>query len=316
MAPSAPNKRKLAASGLQRRVRARREEPEIDMEEDSSQGFQEGSEDDGDSDIPSDEDDQSQAPSDDEEEDNDEEDSDADDTALAASQLSFGALAKAQASLPGARPKKGRKTKDEHEPGDEDVKHHERDAGKPKPLPKPHRTSKHAPVEQSSKKRVSRKREVVSTHTVPSRDPRFSAASGAAMDAGRARAAYGFLDEYRASEVAQLKGALKKTRDEGERARLKRAIASMESRAQAQARKDAERELLAAHRQKEKQLVAEGKKERPFYLKKSEQKRRLLVDQFAGMKGRQVDRAIERRRKKLTSKERRDMPFARRERSG
>jgi ribosomal RNA-processing protein 36 len=161
----------------------------------------------------------------------------------------------------------------------------------------------------SSKRQVSRKREVVATHIVPARDPRFSAASGQ-VDEGRTRKAYAFLDEYRDSEMAQLKAAIKKAKSAEEKEELTRTLKSMQSRKEAQARRDAERELIAQHRQKEKELVAQGKT--PFYLKKAEQKKQLLLDRFAGMKKRDIDRAIERRRKKLTSKERKNMPFARR----
>lgn len=44
----------------------------------------------------------------------------------------------------------------------------------------------------------------------------------------------------------------------------------------------------------------------------AEQKKLALIDRFQNMKGKQRDRAIERRRKKVTSKERRNMPDDRR----
>ncbi|RYP20341.1 hypothetical protein DL766_008200 [Monosporascus sp. MC13-8B] len=111
--------------------------------------------------------------------------------------------------------------------------------------------------------------------------------------------------------MGQLREAIRKTRDERARAELKRALASMQDRRQAQRRRDEEKALLAEHRRREKELVKQGKK--PFYLKKSEQKKQLLMDRFAGMRKKQVDRTIERKRKKLVAKERRDMPVARRE---
>ncbi len=64
------------------------------------------------------------------------------------------------------------------------------------------------------------------------------------------------------------------------------------------------------HRKQEKELVKQGKK--PFYLKKSEQKKRVLIDKFASMKKGQVDRAIERRRKKVAGKEKKELPMTRR----
>lgn len=248
------------------------------------------------------------------EDDDDDDDGEEEDPSSAVAQVSFGALAKAQASMPDIRRKKGRKISNSEDEDEEEDKVDERRPPKPdskssKP-PKPTRSSKHAPMEMSSKRMVSRKREVVSINKVAPRDPRFSAASGPAMDEARARKAYAFLDEYRDSEMAQLKAAMKKTKSAAEKEELGRALKSMQSRKEAQARRDAERELVARHRRQEKELVAQGKK--PFYLKKSEQKKQLLMDRFAGMKKKQVDRTIERRRKKLTARERKSMPVARR----
>lgn len=181
------------------------------------------------------------------------------------------------------------------------------------------RSSKHAPTEISSKKAVSRKREVVPVQKREFRDPRFEPlATGsssynpnAAADESRVRAAYSFLDSYREDEMKELKTAIKNTKDEATKDKLKRALMSMESRKKAQARKDKEAEILAKHRKEEKEMVRQGKQ--PFYLKKAEQKKRLLVEQFGELKGKQLDRVIERRRKKVEGKEKKKMPFARRE---
>ena len=246
-----------------------------------------------------------------------------------ASQISFGALAKAQSSLPNARRKKkgphGRgdgdddndddDDNDSDDSGPEEVSSSKNHLSKAKP--KIGRTNKHAPAEQSSKKPVSRRREVVAVPQVAARDPRFDPATAGPVDEDKARRAYAFLDEYRDAEMARLQEALRKTpkADAAAREELKRALASMQDRRRAQRRRDDEKALLAEHRRREKDLVRQGKKSAPFYLKRSEQRKQLLVDRFAAMKGKQADRAIERRRKKLASKEKKDMPFARRERS-
>ncbi|KAL8978674.1 MAG: hypothetical protein Q9177_006338, partial [Variospora cf. flavescens] len=75
-------------------------------------------------------------------------------------------------------------------------------------------------------------------------------------------------------------------------------------------RKNEEQDVLRAHRAKEKGLIKQGKK--PFYLKKAEQKKLALVHRFEGMKGKQADKAIGRRRKKKASREMREMPEWRR----
>jgi ribosomal RNA-processing protein 36 len=220
--------------------------------------------------------------------------------------------------MPNLKQKKGRRGSSANDDEDEDTTtikkkdEYNKTSSKTKP---PTRSSKHAPTEMSSKRQVSRKREVVSVHTVSSRDPRFSSATAHPSnptDEARLRKAYAFLDEYRDSEMSALKAAIKKARDAREKEDLARQLKSMQSKKEAQARKDAQRELIEKHRRNEKELVAQGKKSRPFYLKKAEQKKQLLLDRFAGMKKRDVQKTIERRRKKLTAKEKKNMPFARR----
>ncbi|KAI0840088.1 DUF947-domain-containing protein [Hypoxylon sp. FL0890] len=294
------SKRKAPLSNLQRRVRARRDEPE-EISSDESQGDEISEEEgfEGES-----EEDENESGS------SSEDDNEMEDPSAVASQISFGALAKAQASLPSTRRGKGRKSQeDDEDEEDSDSDSDQRDPkAKDNSRPKPHRSNKHAPVEQTSKRPVSRKREVISIHKPVARDPRFSAAVSAhPIDEDRLRKAYSFLDEYRDSEMTELRATIKKTKDPSAKEELKRALASMESKKQAQKQRSKERELLEEHRRQEKELVKQGKK--PFYLKKSERKKQLLVDRFSSMKKKQVDRVIERRRKKLAAKERRDMPM-------
>ncbi|KAI2609020.1 DUF947-domain-containing protein [Hypoxylon fragiforme] len=311
-------KRKAPPSTLQRRVRARKDEPEdIPSDQFPEESNDEGEEDDDDEDEDEseDDDDESNASSSSSSSSSDE---DTPDPSKVVSQISFGALAKAQASLPNLRRGKGgRKGQEEDESEDEnaDDKNPASDNFKAKSakLPKLSRSSKHAPAEQTSKRQVSRRREVILTHKPAARDPRFSAAvSSRPVDEEKMRKAYGFLDTYRESEMARLKEAIKKTRrsDPAAQEELKRALASMQGKKKSQEQHDRERELVESHRRQEKELVKQGKK--PFYLKKSEQKKQLLLDRFADLKGKQVDRVIERRRKKLTARDRKDMPIARR----
>jgi ribosomal RNA-processing protein 36 len=166
------------------------------------------------------------------------------------------------------------------------------------------RSSKHAPTEMTSKRPVSRKREFDTVAKPQVRDPRFDPTinSTPGYDEHRAKKAYAFLDEYRASEMAELRGELKRERDPAERQRIERLLMSMESKKKAEDRKEREHRIIVEHRRAEKELVKQGKQ--PFYLKKSEQKKRLLTEQFKGMKRKQVDKSIERRRKKVATRER------------
>lgn len=176
---------------------------------------------------------------------------------------------------------------------------------------KAHRASKHAPTEQSSKFTVSRKRTVVFVPKSTARDPRFDPLTGP-LNEDAIKKKYAFLNDYRKSELSELRSVLKtnKKLSELEQESLRKVILSIESKQKAADAKEKEKEILREHRKQEKDLVKKGKK--PFYLKKSEVKKQALVKKFEGMKGKEKDRAIERRRRKLAARERRKMPDARR----
>ncbi|KPM35138.1 hypothetical protein AK830_g11431 [Neonectria ditissima] len=310
------SKRKIGSSGLQRRVRPRRED---DWEMDPKDA-QASSSDDDDDDVEEQTTrrrDHKDASKDDEQTGSEAEsgsdgDSEDDDPEPAAPQvdltsISFGALAKALATLP--PPERKSKTSksastttttttDAAEPPIP------RKATRGKYDPTPKRSSKHAPQEQSSKRPVSRLREIIPDTRRPHRDPRFEPFSGH-LDEAKANKAYAFLDEYRDTEMAELRVQIKKARDPDAKDALKRQLLSMESKKKARLRREEADNLLTEHRKREKDLVAQGKT--PFYLKKSEQKKKILTDRFASMSKGQVDRAIERKRKKVAGKEKKEM---------
>lgn len=182
---------------------------------------------------------------------------------------------------------------------------------------KPTRTSKHAPMVQSSKHAVSRKRTVVEPPAVAkARDPRFDAAvmghSGTGKNPDAANKAYAFLDEYRASELKDLKAQLAKTKNAEQKEALKRQIRSASDRMKSIANRKREREIQAEHKQREKQLIREGKKSNPYFLKKSDLKKQVMQKKYEEMGSRDRAKALERRRKKIAAKERKDMPMERR----
>lgn len=225
-----------------------------------------------------------------------------------AASISFGALIKAQASLANPGKRKSKETIEQDGDTWEDNEAVERKAGR-RDRRDFNRSSKHAPTEVSSKKAVSRKREVVPVAKREYRDPRFETLDGPVDDIKIGRA-YSFLDEYRDDEMKELKEAIKTTKDDDAKEKLKRTLLVMESKKKAQIRKDKQQEILDKHRKEEKELVKQGKQ--PFYLKKAEQKKRVLLGQYSELKGKQLDRVIERRRKKVEGKEKKKMPFARR----
>lgn len=299
-------KRKSTALGLERRVRPRREDQ---WEEDpESQGS--SSEDDDEVEEEGirgqhDDEDEDDEGSDSEEGSEDESEPEEQTPKVDLSSISFGALAKAQASLPSSsrRPKSSKQTT---ESSRTETTPAPRKPTRSKDDPKPKRSSKHAPQEQSSKKPVSRRREIIPDTRRQYRDPRFDPLVGK-LDEEKASRAYAFLDEYREKEMSDLRAQIKKTKDTNAKEVLKRQLQAMESRKKARKRKEEEENLLKEHRKKEKELVAQGKT--PFYLKRSEQKKQLLVKRYEGMSKGQVDRAIERKRKKVAGKEKKELDW-------
>lgn len=228
--------------------------------------------------------------------------------------ISFGALARAQEGLLGKR--RFKTTDDDVDMIPQtnllfsytDAEAEERKAGK-KDSRDFSRSSKHAPAELSTKKAVSRRREVVQVKKLDHRDPRFEPFSGP-IDGAKLKKNYSFLDIYRDSEMAELRAAILNSKNADSLEKLKQALRSMESRKKTDAVKDQEQAVLRVHRAKEKELVKQGKK--PFYLKRGERRKLALVERFEGLKERQVDKLIERRRKKKTARERKGMPEGRR----
>ncbi|KAG6010075.1 hypothetical protein E4U54_008430 [Claviceps lovelessii] len=295
-----PLKRKVPSIGLERRVRPRREDKWKPEPESPSASEQEYSDDDGPAEerVDNGEDD-SENEDDEDSEDGSSVSSESHTPKIDLSSVSFGALARAQASLPPSS-----KTSSNHETTTTAAASSSLPGKSSKPKPPVKRSSKHAPQEHTSKRPVKRLREIIPDQRRKPRDPRFDPLVGK-LDETRARKAYAFLDEYRESEMADLRAQIKKAKNPDEKEALKRQLMSMESRKKAQKKKDEEQALLAEHRAQEKELVAQGKS--PFYLKRSEQKKKLLMERFEKMSKGQVDRAIERKRKKVVGKEKKEL---------
>ncbi|KAL4926464.1 putative pre-rRNA processing protein [Aspergillus undulatus] len=335
---------------LSRRVRARPDEDEEVYSDDSGSGSEPPSEDegsaegsdsgsegslDGDDDLSNSDQEASDLGS---EEDSDlEEENNDEDVKSSLNNISFGALAKAQASF---APKSKRRTKtlkekeaptksplDDIRARIQEAREQKRktsaasskDNSNPNPTSfdkPPSRSSKHAPTVQSSKYAVSRKRTIIEPPSVPrSRDPRFDPTivgrRGGGSSSGPGNA-YAFLDEYRAAELKDLKTELAKTKDPKRKDALSREIRSTTDRLRSIENNKREREILAEHKKREKQLIREGKKASPYYLKKSDVKKQALLKKYEGMKSKDRAKALERRRKKAASKERKEMPMERR----
>ncbi|KAK6413121.1 rRNA biogenesis protein rrp36, partial [Oleoguttula sp. CCFEE 5521] len=146
----------------------------------------------------------------------------------------------------------------------------------PSEVDAPTARSKHAPMAQSSKHQVTRKRQVIDLPNRRLRDPRFDALNAHAQHPGdNTEKAYSFLRDYQTSEIADLKAALKMTADPDAKDKLKTIIGAMENRIRSKAAKEREQEVIRQHRREEKSKVEQGKT--PYYLKRAELKERVQV---------------------------------------
>ncbi|KAJ6134219.1 rRNA biogenesis protein rrp36 [Penicillium sp. IBT 18751x] len=326
---------------LNRRVRARPADDDDDYLE-QSDAAEEVSQDDGEGEEDSDAESQSEESSEksnvseddgsdgsdsaaeDEEESSEDEDND---IKASLSNISFGALAKAQASM-GPKKRKEKASKEEASPVD-DIRARileareqkrlaaEKSESKDKKDKKAARANKHAPMEQSSKRAVSRRLVVVEPPShAKARDPRFDAAvmghSGKGKNPELADKAYAFLDDYRLSELKEMKAEMARTKNPEQKEALKRQILSASDRMKTMENRKRERKVQLEHKQKEKQMLREGKKSTPYFLKKSDLKKQVMQKKYEEMGSRDRARALERRRKKIASKERKEMPWERR----
>ncbi|CAN6629500.1 rRNA biogenesis protein Rrp36p [Trichomonascus vanleenenianus] len=218
--------------------------------------------------------------------------------------ISFGALNKAQNSLLKEKRMK-RQEEDNSQDSDSDGPPEEFGSNNRDTTTK--RRSKHAPSEQSATKPVSWIRSIPGLGNKKSntlyQDIRFDPAYGKA-DLTVARKNYEFLNEYRANELTEMRERLKKTRDPGEKAELEREIQSMRSRLDTLKQRDFDAQVLAKHKK--------SQREKGYYLKRSEKRELILTEKFKTMKKKDIQKRVERKRKKNAAKERKLMPEARR----
>ena len=232
--------------------------------------------------------------------------------------ISFGALAKAQAQL--GPPSRRRKNQDTEQASPEVSKRMKPSPSDQKPV-RATRTSKHAPTIQTSRKAVTRHRDVFSPPPAASksRDPRFDPAvmaSSTHQDAStKANKNYAFLTSYQASEILDLKAQIKraaKSRDGDAEADFKRQLMSLESKVRNASKLQREAEILAEHKREERKKIASGEKSKPYYLKESDVKRKMREEREGAMSKKQKDKAEVRKRKREKGKESKGMPRFRR----
>ncbi|PFH54436.1 hypothetical protein AMATHDRAFT_135184 [Amanita thiersii Skay4041] len=186
----------------------------------------------------------------------------------------------------------------------------------------PKRRNKHAPVETTSKKPVTRRRTVIETKRQQPRDPRFLAVAGE-FSAEKYQKNYGFLIETRRNELNTIKENLKRARRmlsssprnqraewENEVKRLEATVKRGESAVNKDKQEEIEREALRKVAKEERQKRKEGKQ--GWWMKNSEKKKVVMEARYKALEtegGRKaVKKAIEKKQKKIGQKEKRSRP--------
>ncbi|XP_022141752.1 ribosomal RNA processing protein 36 homolog [Momordica charantia] len=172
------------------------------------------------------------------------------------------------------------------------------------------RANKNRPMEVSSKKPVSRFREVIQAPKNMVRDPRFESLSGT-LDVEGFKKRYNFIYENNLpAEKEELKKQLRKTNDPNVVEELKKQIFWIDKQFKSDTTKRVDAAILAKHKNKEREAAKLGKK--PFYLKKSEIRKQRLIEKYNTLKSTgKLDAYMERRRRKNAAKDRRYVPYGR-----
>ncbi|GAN07042.1 ribosomal RNA processing protein 36 homolog isoform X1 [Mucor ambiguus] len=171
------------------------------------------------------------------------------------------------------------------------------------------RESKHRPMEVSSKRAVGRHRDVVQLQAEKRRDPRFDKLSGQ-LNQDLFEKSYGFLNDYKKSEMEMLRESIKKEQDEEKQEHMKGLLLKMVSADKQEQERKRKQALLRDRKKQESELVKQGKT--PYFLKRSEKRKLDLMDRYEKLGAKSVDRILEKRRKRNTTKDRKHLPFNKR----
>ena len=167
-----------------------------------------------------------------------------------------------------------------------------------------------SPMEVTSKRPVTRFQQVVEVPKRQVRDPRFSSLSGE-FNQDLFEKSYAFLGEVREAEMATLKKQIQTSKDDVERARLVKTMQSIDSKRAQHSQEKARQEIKRVWRKTEIEAIETGKKRRPFYLKDMDLKKLELATKYDGLKASDVDKAMEKKRKRNRGKEIKFLPTRR-----
>ncbi|XP_022854792.1 ribosomal RNA processing protein 36 homolog [Olea europaea var. sylvestris] len=186
------------------------------------------------------------------------------------------------------------------------------------------RANKNRPMEMSSKKPVSRFREVVQVPKKVARDPRFELLYGELdVEGHRSMKLLPFgkknylscgttrnLKNELPAEKKALKKRMKEEKDPEVIIELKNRITQMDRELKSGVTKRTDKEIIAEHKKKEREAAKKG--ERPYYLKKSDIRKQKLIQKYEELKGAgKLESFLDKRRRKNAAKDHRYMPYRR-----
>ncbi|ONH91588.1 hypothetical protein PRUPE_8G125000 [Prunus persica] len=191
---------------------------------------------------------------------------------------------------------------------------------KPKEEKKGGRANKNRPMEVGCEKPVTRFREIIQGSKKVVRDPRFESLCGTLdVDGFRKRYDFLFANELPA-ERGELQKQVKKSKDPEVIEELKKRISWIiiffivvsfqDKQLKSESAKRTVAAILAEHKQKERKAAKQGKQ--PFFLKKSEIRKKRLIEKYKQLKGSsKLEAFIEKRRRKNAAKDHIYMPYRR-----
>jgi ribosomal RNA-processing protein 36 len=156
---------------------------------------------------------------------------------------------------------------------------------------------------------VSRFRHVVPVRKQEARDPRFGERSGK-YNSAMFKKAYFFIDDIKEREKKMAERELHKTKNPERKSQLHKLLQKMESQKIAEQKQEEMKALEREHKKARRQWQSEGKK--PFFLKKSVQKRLELAEKYKELKknGR-LEKYLTKKRRRNAQRDRRQLPFKR-----
>ncbi|KNA20894.1 hypothetical protein SOVF_048140 [Spinacia oleracea] len=170
------------------------------------------------------------------------------------------------------------------------------------------RANKNRPMEVSSKKPVSRFREVIQVPKKVVRDPRFESLCGTLDEEGFKKRYKFIYDENLPSEKEELKKLLGSSKDPEVIEELRNRISLIDKQLRSDSTKLRRDQILSEQKKRVREAVKQGK--RPFYIKKSEVREQMHKEKYNKLKeSGKLDSFMEKKRRRNAAKDHRFMPY-------